>query len=147
MKNQIKLHKFTAPTADTILAGAGISNTDTAANSDTGGKEGGETLKIPELFTTKIFVDVINNYWIISSGETPDKPEYSLDDVSEQTYCEYMQYLRLIDVLNFIDDEEQRVTILTAIQNQGWNLVERIADEFPILQPFLKDYTESEADK
>ena len=42
LKNQINLHKFTAPSADTILAGAGIDNTDTAANSDTGGKEGDE---------------------------------------------------------------------------------------------------------
>ena len=134
LKNQIKLHKFTAPTADTITAGAGT-------------KEGDETLKIPELFTTKIFVEVINNYYIISSGETPLTPTGFLDDVSEQTYCEYKQYLRLLDVLDSIDDEEQRETILTAIQNQGWNLVERIADEFPILQPFLKDYTESEADE
>ena len=76
-----------------------------------------------------------------------DYREYSLDDVSKETFCEYMQYLRLIDVLNFIDDEEQRETILTAIQNQGWDVAEMIADEYPILQPFLKDYTESEADE
>ena len=45
LKNQINLHKFTAPTADTILVGAGIGNTDTAGNTDTGGKEGGENNK------------------------------------------------------------------------------------------------------
>ena len=131
LKNQINLHKFTAPTADT----------------GTGTKEGGETLKIPELFTTIVFVEVINNYYIISSGETPVTPTGFLDDVSEQTYCEYKQYLRLLNMLDSIDDEEQRETILTAIQNQGRDVVERIADEYPVLQPFLKDYTESEADE
>ena len=47
LKNQIKLHKFTAPTAENITAGAGINNTIAAANSDTGGKNGGETQYLP----------------------------------------------------------------------------------------------------
>ena len=45
LKNQIHLHKFTAPTAENSTAGAGINDTDTAGNSDTGGKEGGENNK------------------------------------------------------------------------------------------------------
>lgn len=56
LKNQIKLHKFTAPSADNITAGAGIDNTDTAANSDTGTKEGGETLKLPNPWMLRAFM-------------------------------------------------------------------------------------------
>lgn len=47
LKKNINLHPFTAPTAENITAGAGINDTDTAGNSDTGGKEGGEPQYLP----------------------------------------------------------------------------------------------------
>ena len=142
LKNQIKLHKFTAPTAENITAGAGTNTTNAAADSDTGGKKGGETLKIPDLLTLTTFVKLIDIWDDIANGFEPDltlSEAYYFDEFPH-IFAEHSHLRALIDVLDEIDDNEQRETILAAIQHQAYNVAECIADEYPVMKPFFEDY-------
>ena len=142
LKKNINLHPFTAPSADTILIGAGIDNTITAANSDTGGKEGGETLKLPSPCIFSLFARLMD-VWEDIAGGVPlarvsfPNSDYNPFDEQAELCFQYSQFRDLIDVLDGIGDEYKRDTILTAIQHQAYDIAESIADEYPVLQPFF----------
>ena len=106
LKNQINLHKFTAPSADHITPGAGIGNTDTAANSDTGTKEGGETLKLPNPWMLRAFMTYNEIQWNCSLLSE----HYAFNQAGDGTIGEEEYEVKFEVHISLIQDEYSKIT-------------------------------------
>lgn len=134
LKKNFNLHPFTAPSADT--------NTAAPESNGAGGKEGGETLKLPRPFF-KVFSDVLHVYRLIEIGAFDAGHMESLDTPPSFFSNRYEELLNL-GKLSGIVPEEYKDTIVNAIQEKAYELAESLSNNYPILKPIFEWYVDVE---
>ena len=137
-------------TTDTITAAA-ESEPRTAApeTTEAGGKEGGETLKIPNrgIFTT--FGRLITVWFNCLCDMPPELPQSDCNPFEHIGHFdlekdfdlerEYDHFLDLRNLYNSLTDEqsEMRSTLEAVILRQAFDLIKGIVEEYPVLRPFF----------
>ena len=148
LKKNIKLHPFTAPSADNITPAAESEPRTAGPKSNgAGGKEGGETLKLPDVKIIIAFgrlMEILEKCYAVADTlpfENEDNP-FEMD--TDIFYGEYEQLSSLIKVYNFLGEDEGAAmydAVRIAISEKAYAMAAAIAQKYQGLKPFWDAYT------